>query len=108
MTDAPSTPPLVVTPVRRLDSASSPAFEEEINARLAGGARDLVIDFSGVDYISSAGLRVILVAGKKLKAAGGRLALAGLRDNCREVFEISGFVALFPVFDTVEAARAAG
>ena len=66
-----------------------------------------VIDLAGVDYVSSAGLRVILLAGKRLKAGGGRLALAGLRDNVREVFEMSGFLTLFPVLPTVDAALVA-
>ncbi|HSI40305.1 MAG TPA: STAS domain-containing protein [Xanthobacteraceae bacterium] len=108
MADDATRSPLVVTPASRLDSASSPAFEQELAARVAEGVTRVVLDFSQVAYISSAGLRVVLVTGKKLKAAGGTLALAGLKDNCLEVFEISGFVALFPLFGTVEEALAAG
>ena len=90
----------------RLDSASSPELERSLRDALAGGR--LVVDLSALDFISSAGLRVLLLAAKQLRAATppGRLVMAGVRGNVREVFEMSGFLTLFPVADSVDAAVA--
>ena len=66
------------------------------------GAQRLVFDFTSLDYISSAGLRVVLLAGKKLRASKGKMVLVGLQDMVREVFEMSGFLALFAVAPTLE------
>ena len=96
----------VVPSVGRLDSASSPDFEAQVLETLQSAPPRLVLDMSALDYVSSAGLRVILLAGKRLKAGGGRLALAGLRDNVRDVFEMSGFLTLFPILPTVDEALA--
>jgi anti-sigma B factor antagonist/stage II sporulation protein AA (anti-sigma F factor antagonist) len=92
----------------RLDSANSPELERSLrDITEAGGAR-LLFDLSGLDYISSAGLRVLLLAAKKLRAAqpAGRLAMAGVHGHVHEVFEMSGFLTLFPVADSVDAALA--
>jgi anti-anti-sigma factor len=63
-----------------------------------GGA--LVLDLSGVEYLSSAGLRVILATYKQLTRTGGTLALAGLQPYCRSVLDITGFAQTFPLFET--------
>jgi anti-anti-sigma factor len=94
--------PLVLVPARRLDSSTAPDFETELLGRIEGGANAVLLDFSTVDYISSAGLRVILLAGKRLRATGGRLALCGLTEDCLEAFRISGFDTLFPLFASVD------
>ncbi len=96
----------VVRPQGRLDSATSPAFEVTVLERIEGGCRRLVLDLSDVGYISSAGLRVILAAGKKLRGTQGKLVLCGLRDEVRGVFEMSGFLDLFPVTGTLAEALA--
>ena len=83
----------------RLDSSTSPQFEQYILPRIADKMR-LIVDFSALDYISSAGLRVLLLAAKKVKQAGGRLALCALKEHIREVFEISGFLAILDVRPT--------
>lgn len=67
----------------------------------------MILDCGGLSYVSSAGLRVVLIAGKRLRAVGGVLLLCGLNDQIGEVFQISGFGALFPIHDTVAAALAA-
>lgn len=102
MTESRPEHPLVLAPSRRLDSATAPEFETDLLGRIDGGARAVLIDFSAVEYISSAGLRVILLAGKRLKAVDGRLALCGLSDECREAFRISGFDALFVLHASVD------
>ncbi|MEI9981865.1 MAG: STAS domain-containing protein [Aliidongia sp.] len=78
-------------PQGRLDSNSGPVFEKELLGYIEGGSRRLLLDFSDLTYISSAGLRVVLVAAKRMKAAGGKLVLASLSAQVAEVFEISGF-----------------
>ena len=71
---------------------------------MAEEEKDFVIDFAGLDYISSAGLRVILATTKKLKEKEGKLLLSSLKDIVKEVFEISGFTAIIPIYDSVETA----
>jgi anti-anti-sigma factor len=80
-----------------LDSNTSPVAQQAIDAFLAGGGKKLVVDFSALDYISSAGLRVLLGAAKKLQGAGSGLRLFGLNETVREVFEISGFSKILVV-----------
>jgi len=77
-----------------LDSNTSPVAQQAIDGILAGGTKKLVVDFSALDYISSAGLRVLLGAAKKLQGSGGGLRLFGLNETVREVFEISGFAKI--------------
>jgi anti-anti-sigma factor len=90
--------------VGRLDSGTSPQMEEKVVALLNGGAKQVVVDFARLDYISSAGLRVLLMAAKKLKASGGVIALCALKPHIREVFDIAGFTAMFPIHDSAEQA----
>jgi len=97
---------LIVRPRGRLDSSSSPELESLLTEQLHAGCTRLVLDFSQLDYISSAGLRVVLLAGKVLRASQGRLALAGLQDMVREVFDMSGFLSLFAVTATLDEAIA--
>ena len=70
------------------------------------GPKKVVIDASDLDYISSAGLRVILTTAKKAKAAGGGLTIACARANVKEVLTVSGFDSIFGLHDSVDAARA--
>ena len=84
----------------RMDALTSQGFEAECLARLAAGDTRIVADLAGLEYISSAGLRSILAAAKKLKAAGGDLAFCGLSGIVAEVFTVSGFAKLLPVYDT--------
>ncbi|MBW7899910.1 MAG: STAS domain-containing protein [Rhodocyclaceae bacterium] len=93
---------LILRPVGRLDSTSAPELERLVLEQLAAGVQRMVFDLADMDYVSSAGLRVILLAGKKLRASQGKLALTGMRDMVREVFEMSGFLALFPVSATLD------
>lgn len=98
----------VIRLIGRLDSAQSPPLERALRELLDGGAGKLLLDLSALDYISSAGLRVVLLAGKALRGRKppGRLLLAGVRGMVKEVFEMSGFLTLFPQADTHDAALA--
>ena len=80
---------LTLTLSGRLDSNSSPALEAE-RKQSVGGVKELIFDFSGVEYISSAGLRVLLAAQKVMNRQGS-MKLIGVNDDVMEVFEITGF-----------------
>ena len=89
-----------------MDSTTSPEAQKAIDGVLAG-SKKVVLDFSELDYISSAGLRVLLGAAKQLKASGGTLRIFGLNQSVREVFEISGFATILSVFPSESEALAA-
>lgn len=93
---------LVVAPLGRVDSNSASALE----AALLAKAKEprLIVDLGGVEYISSAGLRVFLMLARKVKESGGRLALCGLGASVKQVFDLAGFTALFVVEPGVEQA----
>lgn len=95
---------VVVAPAGRVDSTTSAALDAHLVALGRAGERRLVIDFSSVDYISSAGLRVMLALAKRTRDTGGQLALAALGDSVRQVFELAGFLPLFAVDATRDAA----
>jgi anti-sigma B factor antagonist len=97
---------LVLNVKGRLDSASSGRFEGKLVGLITGGERAIILDCQGLDYLSSAGLRALLVAAKKMKAEDGKLVVASLKDELREVFEISGFSTVFPVFGSAAEAEA--
>lgn len=88
----------------RLDSSNSGTLEKKITALLEAGESSFLFDFTAMDYISSAGLRVLLMTAKKSKANGGRVALSALTENVKEVFDIAGFTGIFPIFATSEEA----
>ncbi len=81
-----------------LDSITSPQAQQALNAVVAQSGPKLAVDCSALDYISSAGLRVLLGLAKQMSAKGGSLRTFGLNQTVREVFEISGFSTIFRVF----------
>ena len=88
----------------RLDSNTSPEFEEKVTGAIEDGSYQMIIDLENLEYLSSAGLRVLLKTTKMLKNEDGRLVLCSLADYVREVFEISGFDTFLPIvgnFDEV-------
>jgi len=91
----------------RLDSGAAHAAEEGFNGVLGGGAPHLAVDMTKLDYISSAGLRVLLVVAKKVQQAKGKVALFGLSPSVREVFTVSGFDTIFSIVPDSAAAVAA-
>jgi anti-anti-sigma factor len=100
----------VLSPSGRIDHATADAFKTALAphvARCAAGQDRLVLDFRAVEYISSAGLRVLMLAAKQAKAQGGAFALAALQPIVREIFEISRFTLVMKVFGTVDEALAA-
>lgn len=91
----------------RFDSTTSPAFEERLRTAIQAGATRLVLDFNGLDYVSSAGLRVVLLAAKQTRAAAGGFAVFGLKPTVEQVFRMSGFSGIIQVLATEEEALAA-
>ena len=90
----------------RLDIVSANAFRDALLSRLGGADPRVVLDFSGVDYISSAGLRELMIASKQARAAGVALAIAGMQPTVAEIFQISRFDTLFACHPTLEQALA--
>jgi anti-sigma B factor antagonist len=92
----------VITVTGRIDAVASPVLEEAVHRSIDRGSSDLIFDFSGVDYISSAGLRVLLSARKQLLPMNGTVTLVGLRPFVREIFDMTGFSKIFPIYGTLE------
>jgi stage II sporulation protein AA (anti-sigma F factor antagonist) len=94
----------VVSPEGRLDSVSSANFERNMLKDIDSGATRLLLDFSKVDYITSAGLRSVLLAAKRIRASGGRMSLCSLNRHIAEVFDISGFSSILDIQPSYDAA----
>ncbi len=90
----------------RIDSTNANIFEEKLAAVTGEGKNKFIIDFSKIAFVSSAGLRVLLIAAKKVKPNGGAVILTGLSPEVQEVFDISGFTAIFTIHKTVDEALA--
>jgi anti-anti-sigma factor len=95
---------LVLRVAGRLDGVTSPEFQKACQQYLSPESRRVVMDLEGVQYVSSAGLRGIFVVAKAVQAGGGVLGLSGLHGTVKETLKIAGFLALFPVYDSIEAA----
>jgi anti-anti-sigma factor len=87
----------------RLDADSAPQAEPLVKAILAEKKTGLLFDLSRMEYISSAGLRIILMAVKDLRNRKGKVVLCGLTPYVREIFDVSNFSSIIPITDTVEA-----
>lgn len=92
----------VIRPVGRLDSGSAPELDRALQALLSAGAQKLLLDLGRLDFISSAGMRTVLMAGKAARAQQGRLAICGVHGMVQEIFDVSGFASLFEVAADVE------
>lgn len=94
----------VVYPSGRIDTSTAKNFEEGI-MKIISDNQEIIISFSEINYISSAGLRVILVAGKKMASVKGQLALADMSEKIREVFKMSGFDKILKIYPTYSEAK---
>jgi anti-anti-sigma factor len=88
----------------RMDAVTAPDFEKSCLEWIGQGETRMVVDLKSLEYMSSAGLRSILIVGKKLKSAGGTLSFSSLTPNVAHVFSISNFGSMFPVYDSLEQA----
>lgn len=97
-------PALIMQVSGRIDAVTAPDFEKACLEAIRSGERIVVLDFGEAQYISSAGLRSLLVIGKSLQEGGGGLRLANVTGVVSQVFELSGIYSLFPRFSTAEEA----
>jgi len=88
----------------RIDTVHSSVLEHEVNQLFDSGEKNVIFNCNGMNYISSSGLRVFLVAQKKAKAINGKLYLCEMQPAIQEIFRISGFSNLFKIFETQKKA----
>jgi anti-anti-sigma factor len=93
---------VVVEPQGRIDSSNARLFTEHLTGLISAGSRRVLVDLRQVIYVSSAGFRSLLIAGKSLEEAQGKLVLCGLSAEIRRLFEISAFDELFVICATQE------
>lgn len=82
----------------KLDHLTSPITQEKLTELIDQGGRKIVVNFKNLDYISSAGLRVLLSTVKQLKNFGGEIRICSLNEIVEEVFDISGFATILKIF----------
>jgi len=90
----------VVSVSGRIDAITAPDLEKSLEGLITAGEKSILINLSGLGYISSAGLRSILSSAKKLKALSGEIMFTGLQGPVEEVFQISGFKSIFKIFSS--------
>lgn len=88
----------------KLDRNTAPLLEQSMEKQFQEGASRIVLDLAGLEYVSSAGLRALLLLGKRAKAVNGGLAFCQLQGMVRELFAMAYFDTMFPTADTVEQA----
>jgi anti-anti-sigma factor len=91
----------------RLDTTNYGSLESKLSELIDNGQTRIIIDCSKMDYVSSSGLRVFLIALKKINLMKGRFILAALQETIREIFEIAGFTTIFQIYRTREEAERA-
>lgn len=99
---------VVAAPAGRVDHASADGLQQALAPTTADAeCASLVLDFTNVEYISSVGLRVLMMASKQMRGRGARIAVAALQPVVREIFEIARFQHVVEVFPSVRDALAA-
>jgi len=98
---------LALSPQGDIDSQTARDFEDHVIRHIDKGSTSLIVDFSAVDYINSAGLRVLLLAAKRLKKEGGRFAISAPGEKIMEILKVSGFVRILDIYDHTDQALAA-
>ena len=93
----------VLRPKGRIDSRTAAEFETKLLGLIESGSETIVVDFAVLDFMSSAGLRVILMGAKRLKAKGS-FSLCGLSEPIQEVFQVSGFAKMLSIHENLDAA----
>lgn len=88
----------------RIDTSNSSVFEAKTDQLFSSGAKNIIFDCSGLNYISSSGLRVFLVTQKKAISLNGKLHLCNMQPAIKEIFDISGFTNIFRIFGSLKEA----
>ncbi len=91
----------------RLDAATTPALEQKLSKLFSLEQQSVIIDFSKVDYLSSAGLRLLLSATKKIKARGGKLVFCSMGDEVMEIVKMAGFERILTICSNEQEALSA-
>jgi anti-anti-sigma factor len=89
-----------------LDALTAPELADALATQLRQGNAKLVADLTGLEYTSSAGLRVLLNSAKEARSKGGDLRFAGVQPNVKKVLDLSGFMSIMKAYDDVSAAVA--
>ena len=87
----------------RLDADSSPEAEKVVKDALEGQTTRVLFNLASLEYLSSAGLRVLLGAAKEMRRKNGKIVLCALNEFVKEIFEVSGFQSLIPIAESVES-----
>ncbi len=88
----------------RLDTSNFATLEKALDKLIEKGEMALLLDCMYLDYVSSSGLRVFLVALKKMKKLHGKFLMCNLQESIQEIFEVSGFISIFDVYGSKEEA----
>lgn len=96
----------VFLPEGRIDTLAADEMDQALQSAVAGGSHKIVVDMSGVDYISSAGLRALAAVLVKCRDEGGDMKIAALNERVTRVFNIIGFDLLMSLHGTTDAAIA--
>lgn len=88
----------------KIDSSNAKQFGEKMTTLIESGCKHLIVDLSKVSFMTSAGFRALLVAGKSAAKTHGAITLCGLNENIHRLFELGGFLDLFPIYDDTDTA----
>ena len=88
----------------KLDATTAKTFEDKILGVINSGAQRLVVDLALLEYVSSSGLRVFLLAAKRLQTTDGKIVLCGLQDHVRQVFDLAGFSSILSIYGSRDEA----
>jgi len=92
----------------RVDTTNAGEFEKAVMEVVNSGISKIILNCSGLNYISSSGLRVFLIVQKRMMAIKGQLRLCSLQPGITEIFDISGFSSIFSIFPDQDSAEKAG
>ncbi len=98
---------LVLNPTGRIDGANAKDYEDSLMDRIAEGQSKILMNCESIDYISSAGLRVLLMTSRRAGEAAGKLVLCAVKEPVHDVFKHSGFAEIIPIHGDLATARAA-
>jgi anti-sigma B factor antagonist len=84
----------------RIDTSTATELEQAINKEIGLGKRQILLDFSRVSYISSSGLRVLLVTAKKLKNPGDKFGICSLSPEVLKILRLAGFTSIFTIYSS--------
>lgn len=88
----------------KLDATTAKTFEDKILGVINSGAQRLIVDLSLLEYVSSAGLRVFLLAAKRLQSTDGKIVVCSMKDHVRQVFDLAGFSSILSIYGSRDEA----